>query len=144
MIKRVKIKIHSVINDLEDGIAAGDAEVNDMICDGTLREVEGETVISYSECGEGGNVLTRLRIASDSITVTRQGAINSVMVFSPQKKYDTVYEIAPYKFDMSISTLRMSADIDPCGTSIDIRYKMTVGGADKLCRMKLEVSEDKI
>ena len=141
MIRRVKIKLHSVINDLEDGIAAGDAEVNDIVCDGTLRECPEETVISYSECTEGGNVLTRVRILEGSITVTRQGAISSVMVFSLGERYDTVYEIAPYKFDMSITTLRMSSDVNSTGCSIDIRYKMTVGGADKLCRMKLEAGE---
>lgn len=144
MIKRVEIKIHSVINDLENGLAAGDAEINDITVSGTLHEGAGETLLSYSEKSEGGSVLTRVRISDDCVSVTRQGAISSVMVFDTNKKFDTVYEIAPYKFDMSITTLRLNCNISPVGGEIDIRYKMTVGGADKLCRMKLSVKETSV
>ncbi len=141
MIKRVKIKLHSVINNLEDGITIGDAEINDITADGTLHEGGGEILISYSESGEGGSVLTRVRMLDGSVTVTRGGAISSVMVFAPGEKYNTIYEIAPYKFDMSITTVRMTSAMSAEGGSLDIRYKMTVGGQDKLCRMALEVRE---
>ena len=141
MIKNIKITIHSIINDLEENTPIGDAEINDISVKGTLRETDGEIILSYREDSEGGSVLTRISVKDGHVTVTRQGAISSVMVFAEGETFNTLYEIAPYKFNMSIRTVRMKCELDAEGGLFDVSYRMNVGGAEKLCRMKLSAEE---
>ena len=138
-IKRAKISLQSFIDNLDkDGLPEGECERS---CVSVFGEVAilGEAVnISYEEQSEEGKVITELKISDGEAILERKGAISSVMVFSESKPYKTVYSLPPYSFDMEIFTRRLELNVSDCGLFLRLVYNMNVGGASKLCRMRLE------
>ena len=144
MLKKVKINIHSHIENLDSvGLPDGDAEISDSTYDGVMKTIRDEISLSYKESGEGGEIFSDIQKRDDTVTVSRRGAIESTLHFSKDEVFKTLYSIPPYKFDMTVTTLRLRSDISSLGAEIDILYMMEVGGAKKRCRMKISVCEGK-
>ena len=143
MLKRMKLNVSSSIQNLDDfGLADGDVEVNNESALCTYR-IDSETVsVSYKTITEGGAVNTSYRLTGDALTVTRSGAINSVIVFKTGETHSSIYEITPYKFDMTVTTKRLRHTVTAGGAEIDLLYEMNVGDAAKLCKMKITVYEE--
>lgn len=143
LLKRMKISVSSSIQNLDDfGLADGDVEVSEESAVCTYR-IDGETVsVSYKTSTEGGTVNTSYRLFADTLSVTRSGAINSVMVFKIGETHSSVYEIPPFKFDMTVTAKRLNHSLSGDGGKIDLLYEMNVGEAIKLCKMKISISEE--
>lgn len=131
-IKKIKLTIHSHI-DNEDSTP----EVNDADYEGIMKICGEEIGFSYEENSEGGKLLCDILVRGDRVTVSRRGAIRSTLVFEQGKTYGSIYEIPPYKFDMSVTTKRLKHKLDTTGGVIDILYEMKLGGASKRARMKI-------
>ncbi len=146
-IKNIKLNIHSHIDNLDDfGIASGAPEINDNEYTGVMRYAKDEIAISYEEVTEGGKIFCDILKKGDKVTVSRRGAIKSVLLFEEGKTYSGSYEIPPYKFDISVKTKRLKSTlreeiINECGGVLDILYSMNIGGAEKRCRMKISVGD---
>ena len=143
MLKRMKLNVSSSIQNLDEfGLADGDVEVSEESAICTYR-MDGETVsVSYKTSTEGGTVSTAYRLFDNSLSVTRSGAINSVMVFKAGETHSSVYEIPPFKFDMTVTAKRLDHALSESGGKIDLLYEMNVGEAIKLCKMKISISEE--
>ncbi len=138
VINEVKIKIESVIENLDSsGLAEGDAERTVSECEGFLRYSDGEAVITYSESGEGGSVTSEIKYKDGEASVKRSGAIESEMLFKEGLTHDSIYCVTPYKFDASVTTRKIRAEINECGGRLDLFYNMKIGGAEKSARMKI-------
>ena len=134
-----KIKINSYIDSLDtNGLAEGTPEVTEADLSGFVEEGADVIAISCSEKNEGGEVSSTVEISSGEVTVKRRGAIESVMFFSKEIPYKTVYNLPPYSFDMEIVTKKIEISEREGTLSLLLIYKMTVGGADRLCRMSIE------
>lgn len=142
MLKRIKLTIKSQIDNLDDyGLPDGDSEVNETSYNATMR-ISGEDIsIAYKETDENGTVNCTVALLGSSVTVKRNGAIVSTMVFDKNEVYNTTYLIPPYKFDMEIKTKRLKSSFTESGGYIDILYDMTVGGASKKAQMKITAIE---
>ena len=138
VIKEVKIKIESVIENLDSsGLVDGEAERNVNECEGFLRYSDGEAVITYSESGESGNVTSEIKYKDGEATVKRSGAIDSELYFKEGVTHRSIYSVVPYKFDAEVHTRRIRASLGECGGTLDLFYNMKIGGADKSARMKI-------
>ena len=138
VINEVKIKIESVIENLDSaGLADGETERTISECDGFLRFSDGESVITYSESGESGSVSSEIRYKDGEATVKRSGAIESEILFKEGLTHDSIYCVTPYKFDASVTTKKIRAQLDECGGRLDLFYNMKIGGAEKSARMKI-------
>ena len=137
--KKINLTIHSHIDNGE-----GEGEINDSSYSAIMKTAKDEIGLSYEECGEGGKMFCDILIRGGRVTVSRRGALRSVLVFEEGKSYSSIYEIPPYKFDMNVTTKRMKCAIDKCGGIIDILYEMNLGGATKRARMKITVSEESV
>ena len=135
-IKKVRLTVSSQIDNLDSsGLPEGEAEKTAVTAIGYLKEDGEDIYISYNEQSEGGAVLSDIRLCKSEAIVTRHGAIESFMRFSEGVTYKTRYTLPPYSFDMEITTKRMTKEITQKGITLKLLYKMTVGGAEKLCRM---------
>lgn len=140
-IKEVKIKIESVIDNLDpSGLPEGDSEKNITEALGFLRYDNGEATLTYSENGEGGHLESEIIYRPGRAIVKRNGAIESCLEFIEGEQTFSVYSIPPYKFDTQVFTKRIRAEIDENGGKIDLFYTMKIGGADKSARMKIWIS----
>ena len=138
VINEVKIKIESVIENLDSsGLTSGDIERTESECDGFLKFSDGEAVLTYSETGESGSVSSEITYKDGSVTVKRTGAIESEMKFKDGLTHNSVYAVVPYKFDASVTTRKIRADINELGGRLDLFYNMKIGGAEKSARMKI-------
>ena len=145
MLKRVKIKICSYIDNLDpSGLPEGEREVSETEHVGAMKISCGETSLSYRENTEGGSVFSDILIhGSGAVTVRRTGAINSTMHFDENEEFNTVYSLPPYKFDMNVKTSKIKNTLSILGGALEIAYDMTVGGAKKRVLMQIDVSEAK-
>ena len=138
VIKEVKIKIESVIENLDSaGLVDGEAERNVNECEGFLRYSDGEAVITYSESGESGSVTSEIKYKDGEATVKRSGTIESELYFKEGVTHRSIYSVVPYKFDAEVHTRRIRASLGECGGTLDLFYNMKIGGADKSARMKI-------
>ena len=81
---------------------------------------------------------TRIEIRPDgSVMLRRMGGIVSDMLFIEGKETKTIYQIPPYKFDMTLTTKKIRTSFtDKCG-ELQLIYSMNVGGGQKNARMKI-------
>ena len=136
-----EINIHSVIDNLDNnGLPEGEPEINIITVHGTYKTDSVCRELYYTEENEGGKTQCTLVVgANGEITLTRHGAIESIMRFKEGVSTDTVYKIPPYSFDMTISTARIRNSLAERGGELQLIYSMTVGGQSKKVRMKLNV-----
>ena len=144
MLKRVKLKICSYIDNLDSAsLPEGEREVSETTHTGAMKISCGAISLSYRENTEGGSVFSDILLhESGAVTVRRTGAIDSTMHFDENEEFNTVYSLPPYKFDMSVRTKKIRSTLSEAGGTIEIFYEMTLGGADKRVKMKIEVSEE--
>ena len=134
-----KFTINSVIDNLDDfGAPSGDPEVNNTNADGEISECGGTLTIFYKEKTEEVITSTRIEIRPDgSVMLRRMGGIVSDMLFIEGKETKTIYQIPPYKFDMTLTTKKIRTSFtDKCG-ELQLIYSMNVGGGQKNARMKI-------
>lgn len=142
MLKKVKIDIKSRIDNLDDfGLCESESEVSDSSYFGSLKCFENEYKISYKEENENGIVSCDIVITDEQIVVRRTGSIISTLVFNEKEPYQTIYELPPYKFDMTVNTKKIRNSITQNGGNVEIIYEMNVGGAKKRTSMKINASE---
>jgi len=145
MLKKVKLKIYSYIDNLDaSSLPEGEREISETEHSGAMKLSRGEISLSYRETTEGGSVFSDILVhESGAVTVRRSGAIDSTMHFDEKEAYNTVYSLPPYKFDMTINTKRIRNTLAERGGTLEILYDMKLGGADKRVKMKIEVSEER-
>lgn len=143
MLKKVLIKIFSEIENLDErGNSDGEKEISSTSHNGAMKISEDEISLSYRESTEGGSVFSDILIhGSGAVTVRRTGAIDSTMHFDENEEFNTVYSLPPYKFDMKVETKKIKNSLSILGGTLEIFYRMCVGGAEKEVNMKIEVSE---
>lgn len=131
-------KVHSVIDNLTDeGLLVGEPEISITAVDGFMKAAPDEIIINYAEAVEGDKVFTELRVAGDTVTLVRHGALESTLVFCVGKPYETVYTAAGYSFDMLLTTRKIRSSLSKTGGELQLIYTMNVGGAAKSARMKI-------
>ena len=144
MLKKINLDIESTITDLDNfDLPEGEPEINRTSHVGAMRIADGETVLSYKDSDENGTLSCSVTVRGGTISVRRDGAIRSVMVFDTAEPFKSVYSIPPYTFDMEIVTKRLDISLTDTGGSIRILYRMNVGGAKKEALMKITASEVK-
>lgn len=139
--KTVKIKIRSYMESLdEQGESAGEAEVVEESFEGELLCECDSVTVKYREATEGGPVSCAMIHSAAGLTVRRQGAISAVLEFGTGKVCRTVYEVAPYKFDVTVTTRAYRSSLSAFGGTVDILYYMDIGRELRRTRMKIEVT----
>lgn len=141
MLKRVNLKIESVIDNLDSaGLTEGESERNVSESVGSLL-ISGEDVrITYKEKTEGGESESEIICSGGGVTVRRRGAIESELYFKEGETHQSVYSVPPYKFDAEVKTRRVRIELSETGGRIDLFYNMKIGGAEKAARMKIWIS----
>ena len=140
IIKEKKIRVLSEIeNLLPSGAPDGECERTEASYDAFFKISEGKYEISYSEMSDSGKIVSTIVISESSVKLTRRGAIESDMTFSPGLSDKSLYSLPPYSFDMVITTRKIRNNLTRDGGRLDIFYNMQIGGADKRVRMTLTV-----
>lgn len=135
--QRVLIRLLSEIADAEE---ASEPERVRTELFGSLTAREGFCRLTYRETTEGGEVRTDMTVREGHIRMHRRGAVISDMHFADGLCHRSLYEIPPYRFDMTTETEELSSTLTETGGELRLRYRNTVGGAPRLCRLCLTVT----
>ena len=131
--------INSVIDNLDDfGAPSGDPEINNTEACGEVAECDGVYTLFYKEKTDEVITSTRIEIRPDgSVMLRRMGGIVSDMLFIEGKQTCTIYQIPPYKFDMTLNTKKIRTSFNDKSGEVQLIYSMNVGGGQKNARMKI-------
>ncbi len=139
MLKNIRLKISSVIENLDDaGLISGEAERTDFTADGEYGLRGGIAKISYTEHGEGGDTLCRITVKDGLVSVKRTGAAEVEMQFSEGERYQGIYSVPPFSFDMEITTQKITVACSENGAAVTLLYVMNIGGQKKRCKFVLK------
>lgn len=132
------LTVNSVIDNLSDsGLPEGEPEINIFTTDGYLTHGDNGYTVRFTEVQEGGEAHTNLYVTDGGVRLVKTGAINSEMVFSEGKDFNTLYRVGPYSFDMVVRTKRIRNSLSEDGGELQLIYSMNVGGQEKNVRMKI-------
>ncbi len=129
---KVLITQHSCITDEN-----GETDEIKTEASGVLRKSAASLTLTYSERCEEGTTLCRVRIAGDTVTVERRGAILSELRFRTGETHRSLYRIPPYSFDMELTTHALSVKEEAGCLTVSVTYTATVGGASQKTRFCL-------
>lgn len=141
MLKRINLKIESVIDNLDSGgLLDGDSERSVSEFVGSMRVSGDDVRITYKEKNDGNESETEIICSGGGVTVRRRGAIESELYFKEGETQQSVYSVPPYKFDAEVKTRRVRIELSETGGKIDLFYNMKIGGAEKSARMRIWIS----
>ena len=131
--------INSVIDNLDDfGAPAGEPEINDAVANGEVTLCDGTVTMFYKEKSEDTVTSTKIEVRPDgSVMLRRMGGIVSDMLFIEGEETSTLYQIPPYKFDMTLTTKKIRKSLSDDSGELQLVYSMNVGGGQKNARMKI-------
>jgi uncharacterized beta-barrel protein YwiB (DUF1934 family) len=141
MEKNVLITVESVMDD-----AKGNNDKLSFITEGKLvRENDGYT-LSYEESEVTGlnGTTTTLKLTKDSVTLFRQGSVESIMLFEVGKTHITDYNTQYGNMMMGITARNVDVNIKDSGGSIkvdyDLEYNSAYGGRNSLSVNVIELN----
>lgn len=102
----------------------GEKDVLEVTTHADLQGEGDDYIISYSEAeDDGGESRTKLHVEKgNSVTVTREGSINTYMVIEKNVR-NISHHLTPYgSFSMGVSALSIESDITRKGGKLNFRY----------------------
>ena len=118
-LKDVIISIKGTQNDPH----GGDNEI-ELVTDGVFAFENGEGMLSYMESELTGleGTKTSFTISPMGVVMTREGNLNSRMVFEEGKKHNFLYETPFGSATMGVNTKSISVSLDEHGGDMEIDY----------------------
>ena len=107
-------------------------DVTELVTSGTLEHNPEEGYkLTYAESELTGleGTQTVFRINGNQITLTREGGVNSMMVFEEGMRHVSLYETPYGSLSVGVNTKRIKSDFTPSGGEIEIDYAIEVDHA---------------
>ena len=106
-------------------------EVIELVTEGTMEYTNGGWDISYQESELTGleGVTTTFRVEPGKVVLSRNGALQSKMVFQEGVAYDTLYRMAFGTLMMTVKATFVFFDIVEDGGVIDLSYNLDIENA---------------
>ena len=108
-----------------DGI---EPEETELMTEGVMLSGDGGTIVlEYQETElTGMEGTTRITVQGDTVVLTREGSVNSQMVFQRGKRNSSVYETPWGSMLVDISTASLKYRLDDRGGVMEIKYTVAV------------------
>ena len=107
-------------------------EVIELVTEGTLTgHPDGNYTVRYQESELTGleGTQTTIQVAPGSVSILREGQVNSQMVFEEGRRHLTMYNTPYGAMSIGVNTRKMKVDLDETGGSIEIDYALEVDHA---------------
>lgn len=104
----------------------------ELLTEGTMCFRDGGWDIAYEESELTGleGTVTTFRVEPGQVTLTRQGKLQSQMVFREGESYDTLYQMEFGALMMTVKAMRVFYDIVSDGGVIDLVYRIDIENTD--------------
>ena len=107
-------------------------DVIELVTEGTLSAHEGGNyTVRYQESELTGleGTQTTIQVEGNSVSILREGQVNSQMVFEEGRRHLTMYNTPYGAMAIGVNTRKMKVDLDETGGSIEIDYALEVDHA---------------
>lgn len=139
-VKEVTLAVKSTIENIENGIVDHSLdEVSEITVSGFMKPTEDGFFLTYSEESDGGRTVSDVTVRPDTVRVRRIGAVVSDLCFEVGAVHTSIYEVPPYKFDMTVEATKIRNTLSLGAGMLDLFYKMKIGGAEKKVRLRISV-----
>lgn len=103
-------------------------EVLELTTDGTMEFRNGGWNISYQESALTGleGVTTTFRVEPERVILTREGTLNSQMVFQLGVDHESLYQMPFGALLLTVRATHLFYDIVPDGGVIDLSYNINI------------------
>ena len=103
-------------------------EVLELTTDGTMEFRDGGWNISYQESALTGleGVTTTFRVEPERVILTREGTLNSQMVFQLGVDHESLYQMPFGALLLTVRATHLFYDIVPDGGVIDLVYRIEI------------------
>lgn len=103
-------------------------EVLELTTDGTMEFRDGGWNISYQESALTGleGVTTTFRVEPERVILTREGTLNSQMVFQLGVDHESLYQMPFGALLLTVRATHLFYDIVPDGGVIDLSYNINI------------------
>ncbi len=125
--------------------AAGEVSRIEMTALGEHYFRNGKHYIIYEDTtlDEGAAASTMLKVAADSLTLTRRGAVEQEQRFSPQRESRSRYRTPFGDLDLCVATQRLDIAYGSISGSIDVAYDLHINGEwQSANELHIEVAAD--
>ena len=109
-----------------------DPEVTELVTEGTLHmDANSNVTLVYQESQLTGleGTQTTIQVEPESVTILREGEVNSQMVFQEGRRHLSLYNTPYGALTMGVNTRKMKVDLDETGGSIEIDYAIEIDHA---------------
>ncbi len=115
--KKVLVKVKGV-----QGVD-GDETVIELTTEGTLREFEGDYIITYSEDTDGGKTKTQLTVQKGgSVILERRGDITSRLIITQGERNNCLYAIPQGSLTLGIYGKEVTSTLKDSGGTVKMVY----------------------
>lgn len=106
----------------------GDDEKIELVTDGQYQYGDEESWFTYNESSITGmeGTKTTFRVEKNKVTLTREGSVNSQMMFQFGKKHVFLYDTPYGTATMGVDTKSLKTETDEHGVKMDIIYSVDV------------------
>ena len=109
-----------------------DPEVIELVTEGTMTDHQGgKYTVRYQESELTGleGTQTTIQVEGNSVSILREGQVNSHMVFEEGRRHLTMYNTPYGALTMGVNTRRMKVALDETGGEIEIDYALEIDHA---------------
>lgn len=123
--------------------AVSEDEPVEVISAGTYLRKNDMHYLSYEEADDDGKMTkNRIKITSESIEMTKQGGINTRMVFVTGQKQYTCYATPFGEMTLGITTKKIGLKEEEQQLAISLFYDLEINGTPMSeCELNIEVKE---
>ena len=123
MKQKVMVRIHS-----EQHYEGESPEIVEFMSEGTMEQTDGGFLISYEETELTGlqGTTTTILMEKDQISLTRNGTLQSEMIFAIDREYRSLYDMGMAALLITIRTIALVQVVDASGGFADIVYDLII------------------
>lgn len=139
-VKEKRLTVRSVITRLTaSGAPDGEDEVTELQAPAMLKEEADGLSFTYTEQSEDARTVCHVTVTDTAVTVCRRGASVCDMHFG-ETDDEGVYEVPPYRFPMTLHTLKLRPRLTADGGTLDIFYRMNLGGDERKVHLRMTLT----
>ena len=103
-------------------------DVIELVTEGTLEKTVDGWELHYEESELTGldGVSTTFELQGKTVTLTREGKMNSQMVFCEGVSHDSLYQMEFGALMLTVCATRVASDISENGGVIDLKYNIEI------------------
>ncbi len=126
MERKIRLRIHST-----QQYTGEEAEITELLTEGTMREENGTWFLSYEETALTGlpGTTTTFAVTPEKITLTRTGALRSQMEFALGQEHHSLYDMGFGTLMIAVRPTQMQVSLCENGGFLEVVYALCVEGS---------------